>query len=211
MSFMPLATTLVVTLIGLAAISRFQGLGDFEADRVMPLLLGEWAREGLGFSIAAMIVFMGALAAIMSTADSVLLSLGSVAAEDLFGRARREAGTTRFGKRIAAALMVGMALLAIGARNVTLWGVIELKMELLIQCVPVFLIAIHWSRFRARPALLGLAFGVGIVILGVALDSKRIFGVHIGVIGLAGNAAIACIGSLFQSRGSHSTGAVRPQ
>jgi Na+/proline symporter len=204
MSFMPLATTLVVTLIGLAAISRFQGLGDFEADRVMPLLLGEWAREGLGFSIAAMIVFMGALAAIMSTADSVLLSLGSVAAEDLFGRARREAGTTRFGKRIAAALMVGMALLAIGARNVTLWGVIELKMELLIQCVPVFLIAIHWSRFRARPALLGLVLGVGIVILGAALDSKRIFGVHIGVIGLAVNAAIACIGSLLRPPASPS-------
>jgi hypothetical protein len=36
---------------------------------------------------------------------------------------------------VAAALMIGMALLAIGARNVTLWGVIELKMELLIQGV----------------------------------------------------------------------------
>ena len=98
--------------------------------------------------------------------------------------------------------MVGMALLAIGARNLTLWGVIELKMELLIQCVPVFLIAIHWPRFRARPALLGLAFGVGVTIAGVALDSKRIFGVHIGVIGLAGNAAIACIGSLLPKPGN---------
>ena len=98
--------------------------------------------------------------------------------------------------------MIGMALLAIGARNVTLWGVIELKMELLIQAVPVFLIAIHWSRFRARPALLGLAFGVGIAIAGIALDSKRVFGVHIGVIGLAVNAAIACLGSLFRSPGS---------
>jgi len=202
MSFMPLATTLVVTLIGLAAIARFQGLGDVEADRVMPLLLGEWAREGPGYSVAAMVVFLGALAAIMSTADSVLLSLGSVVAEDLFGRSHREADTTRFGKRAAAALMIGMALLAIGARNVTLWGVIELKMELLIQCVPVFLIAIHWSRLRAQPALLGLVFGVGIVIAGVALGSKRIFGVHIGVIGLAVNAAIACIGSLARSPGS---------
>ena len=204
MSFMPLATTLVVTLIGLAAIARFQGLGDIEADRVMPLLLGAWAREGLGLAIAAMIVFLGALAAIMSTADSVLLSLGSVAAEDLFGRSRREAGTTRFGKRIAVVVMAGMALLAIGARDVTLWGVIELKMELLIQCVPAFLIAIHWPRFRARPALVGLAFGVGIAIAGAALDSKRIFGVHIGVIGLAVNAAIACIGSLFRGPGRSS-------
>jgi Na+/proline symporter len=77
--------------------------------------------------------------------------------------------------------------------------VIELKMELLIQCVPAFLIAIHWSRFRARPALMGLIFGVGIAVAGVVLDSKRIYGVHIGVIGLAVNAAIACIGSLLGS------------
>ena len=209
MSFMPLATTLVVTLVGLAAIARFQGLGDVEADRVMPLLLGEWARQGLGFSIAAMVVFLGALAAIMSTADSVLLSLGSVAAEDLFGRSHREADTTRFGKRIAAALIVGMALLAIGARDVTLWGVIELKMELLIQSVPVFLIAIHWSRFRAQPALLGLAFGVGIVLAGVAWDSQRVSGVHIGVIGLAANVAIACVGSLFRVPGRRSRGATQ--
>ncbi|MFB3118397.1 MAG: hypothetical protein ACE1ZP_06490, partial [Myxococcota bacterium] len=57
-------------------------------------------------------------------------------------------------------------------------------------------------RFRARPALLGLVFGVAIAIAGIALDSKRVFGVHIGVIGLAGNSAIACLGSLLRSPGS---------
>ncbi len=199
MSFMPLATTWVVTLIGLAAIARFQGLGDVEADRVMPLLLGEWARAGLGYSVAAMVVFLGALAAIMSTADSVLLSLGSVVAEDLFGRPRREAATTRFGKRAAVVLMGAMTLLAIGARDVTLWGVIELKMELLIQCAPAFLIAIHWPRLRAHPALLGLAVGVGVAIWGVALDSNRVFGIHVGLLGVAANAAIACLGSLLRA------------
>jgi len=209
MSFMPLATTWVVTLIGLAAIAQFQGLGEIEADRVMPLLLGVWARGGLLLSLAAMIVFLGALAAIMSTADSVLLSLGSVAAEDLCGRSRREAGTTRFVKRIAAVVMAGMALLAIAARNVTLWGVIELKMELLIQCVPAFLIAIHWPRFRARPALIGLVCGVGIAMAGVVVDSNRLAGVHIGVIGLAVNAVIACTGSLLGSRGRPSRRSMR--
>ena len=68
----------------------------------MPLLLEQWASGGPGTTLAAIVVFLGALAAIMSTADSVLLSLGSVAAEDLLGRSHREADTTRFGKRIAA-------------------------------------------------------------------------------------------------------------
>jgi Na+/proline symporter len=196
MTFMPLTTTLVVTLIGLAAISRFHGLGTVEADRVMPLLLGQWAAAGALSTGAALLVLLGAVAAIMSTADSVLLSLGSQVAEDVLGRPRQDPATTRLGKRIAAGAMVLMAALAMLARDITLWGLIELKMELLIQCVPAFVIAANWSRLRARPAFTGLLVGSLIAIAGVALEMKRIGGVHTGVIGLTVNAAIAVGGSL---------------
>jgi SSS family solute:Na+ symporter/sodium/pantothenate symporter len=202
MTFMPLTTTLVVTLIGLAAIPRFKGLAAVEADRVMPLLLGEWAAAGPLAAVAAVLVFLGALAAIMSTADSVLLSLGSQVAEDLLGRSHRDEATTRLGKRIAAWVMIAMAVLAMVARDVTLWGLIELKMELLIQCAPAFLIAIHWRRFRARPAFVGLVVGSALVVAGVFLEMKRIGGVHIGVIGLGLNLAIAGLGSLWAGRRS---------
>ena len=200
MTFMPLATTLVVTLIGLAAIPRFAGLSSIDADRVMPLLLGEWAQEGTVYALAAVVVFIGALAAIMSTADSVLLSLGSLAAEDLLGRSHDAATTTALGKRIAAATMIAMALLAMVARDVTLWGLIELKMELLVQCVPSFLIALHWSRLRATPTAWGLLAGTLIAVAGVALGLKRISGVHIGMIGLAVNISIALLGTWLTSR-----------
>ncbi|MBW2289757.1 MAG: sodium:solute symporter family protein [Deltaproteobacteria bacterium] len=152
MSFMPLTTTLVVTLIGLAAIPRYADLGEVAADRVMPLLLGQWASTGPVFAGAAVLVFLGALAAIMSTADSCLLSLGSSLAEDLFGRPRDAPSTTAFAKRAAGAVMIGMAVVAMAARDVTLWGLIELKMELLIQCVPAFL-GSRWAvqlRWQAR-------------------------------------------------------------
>ncbi len=145
---------------------------------------------------AALIVFLGALAAIMSTADSVLLSLGSIAMKDLAGRRQDDPETTRLGKRIAVAVMVAMALLALVARDVTLWGIIELKMELLIQCVPAFLLALHWRRLRADAAFTGLAVGSAIAVAGVFLGVKRIEGVHIGVIGLAVNGAICWLGSL---------------
>jgi Na+/proline symporter len=195
MSFMPLATTLVVTLIGLAAIPRLADLGEVAADRVMPLLLGQWASAGPAHAGAAVMVFLGALAAIMSTADSCLLSLGSSLAEDLFGRPRDAASTTAFAKRAAGAVMVGMAVVAMAARNVTLWGLIELKMELLIQCVPAFLVAIHWRGFRATPAWIGLAVGAAIAIAGAFAGVKRIEGLHVGLLGLACNLAIACLGS----------------
>jgi SSS family solute:Na+ symporter/sodium/pantothenate symporter len=68
-------------------------------------------------------------------------------------------------------------------------------MELLIQCVPAFLIAIHWPRLRAAPVLAGLVvgtlFSVGLTLAGVT----RWGGVHIGMVGLALNAAIAVVGS----------------
>ena len=60
MTFMPLTTTLVVTLIGVAAIPRFSHLDGAEADRVMPLLLGEWAAVGTLAALAAVAVFIGA-------------------------------------------------------------------------------------------------------------------------------------------------------
>jgi SSS family solute:Na+ symporter len=86
------------------------------------------------------------------------------------------------------------------ARDVTLWGLIELKMELLIQCVPAFLIGLHWRGLRAAPACLGLLAGTGLAVAGLFLDLKRVGGVHVGVIGLGVNVAIAVIASQWRRR-----------
>lgn len=197
MTFMPLTTTLVVTLIGLAAIPRFEGLGELEKDGVMPLLLGQWADSGPIAMALAALVFLGALAAIMSTADSVLLSLGSVLAVDLLGRPSNAPDTTRLGKRIA---MLVMALVVALAWNPTLdlWRLIELKMELLIQCVPAFLLAIHWRKLSARAVLAGVLAGSAVAIVPSLLGVSRIGGVHIGVIGLAANLAVLGITAALQ-------------
>ena len=74
------------------------------------------------------------------------------------------------------------------------------KMELLIQCVPAFLLALHWRGLRARPVLVGLVVGTLIACAGLALGTKRIGGVHLGVIGLAGNGSLAIAGSWWLAR-----------
>ncbi len=195
MTFMPLATTLVVTLIGIAAIARIDPNAGIASDAVMPVLLSQWATAGPWAMAGAVLVFLGALAAIMSTADSCLLSLGALVAHDLLGLPRNEERTTRVGKTIAAILLLAMIPLAL-QRDVTLWRLIELKMELLIQCVPAFLLALHWGRLRSGPTLAGLVvgtlFAVGLTLGGV----PRLLGVHVGVVGLGLNAAIAAIGSV---------------
>ena len=96
--------------------------------------------------------------------------------------------------------MVSMALLALVARDVTLWGLIELKMELLIQCAPAFLLALHWRGLRAGPAFAGILFGTFVAITGAMLGAKRLGGIHIGLIGLAANVAIAAGLSLRRRR-----------
>ena len=94
--------------------------------------------------------------------------------------------------------MAGVAMIAL---DITLWGLSERKMELLIQCVPAFLIALHWRGLRARPALAGLVVGAVLVVAGVVFDLTRVGGLHVGVIGLALNVAIGLIGSVLDRGG----------
>ncbi len=195
MTFMPLTTTLVVTLIGVAAIARVDLGQGVASDEVMPLLLEQWAQEGGAHTAGAVLVFLGALAAIMSTADSCLLSLGSVVAGDLLGGSGRDPATTTMGKRAAAAILLLMVPLAMWGQ-LTLWRLIELKMELLIQCVPAFLLAMHWSGLRAGPTFWGLCAGTGSAVTMALLGVRTLGGVHVGVLGLGLNLLVAGLGSL---------------
>ena len=199
MTFMPLATTLVVTLIGIAAIPRLDLASGVAADGVMPVLLREWALVGVAGQAAAILVFIGALSAIMSTADSCLLSLGSLLVRDLLGQTGNSARQTRMGKLLAAGVLVAIIPLAL-ERDLTLWRLIELKMELLIQCVPAFLLGIHWTRQSAMATLLGLlvgtAFAVGLTLTG----TPKWGGLHVGVIGLGLNFVVVAAVSLVGGR-----------
>jgi Na+/proline symporter len=194
MSFMPLTTTLVVTLIGIAAIPMLGDLGAGRSDEVLPMILEGWTAQGAFGTFGAVVVFIGALAAIMSTADSCLLSLGALLAGDLLDQSGDDPTTARRGKLLAAGVLIAMIPLAF-MKDFSLWRLIELKMELLIQCVPAFLLAIHWHGQKAGPTFVGLVAGtllsVGLTFFGM----PRIFGVHAGIIGLAVNTAITVVGS----------------
>ena len=195
MTVLPLVTTTIVALIGLAAIPRFAHLGGIETDTVMPRLLTQWAEQGtLGMALGVL-VFVGALAAIMSTADSVLLALASIVTGDLLGRSGEAEATTRLGKQVAIVVMVIAVVVALAPRF-TLWRLIELKMEVLVQCAPAFLLGVRWTGLRAGPTLVGLLLGTTIAVAGALGGVPRIAGVHLGVIGVAVNVLVAMVGSM---------------
>ncbi len=199
MIFMPLVTIFTVVLVGIFAIERFAGLEGLTADQVMPMMLREWASVSGWNRVMALLVVTGVVAAIMSTADSVLLSLSSMLSKDFVGkhlaRDASEEKLTSYGKAlswVAMAVLVSIALVP----RISLWGLLELKMEILVQVSPAFLLGLTWRRLSASGVLAGMVagtlFAAGFTLAGYG----KIAGIHAGLIGWALNVALAVTVSL---------------
>jgi Na+/proline symporter len=195
---MPLFTTLVVLLIGILAHGLLPRDSVLSTDEVMPALLSALFQTGTLAQWATVTVLTAGLAAIMSTADSALLSLSSILARDFVGEwrghRRDEASLARTGKRVSWAIIVLLVIMAVRPPT-TLWRLIEIKMQLLIQVAPMFIIGIRSTRLDARTALLAVSVGSAIYLFAIALsawgiEAESIGGVHIGTIGCAVNAGI---------------------
>lgn len=193
MAFMPLVTISAVVLVGILAIPQLSGLEGIETDQVMPRLLRIWAAESLWLYVMTVLVLTGIVAAIMSTADSVLLSLSSLLVKDVLGRYRigslPEDRLTVWGKRLSWLIMAVLVLIAL-TPDLTLWGLIELKMEVLIQTAPLFVLGVLWPRFNATGAAAGMAAGT-LLAAGLTLAGPgKVWGWHAGVLGLALNVTV---------------------
>ncbi len=205
MIFMPLVTMSIVVLVGLAGIRRFPGLDRVQADQIMPMLLRELANESVWAYAMAVLVVTGVLAAIMSTADSVLLTLSSILSKDFLGktllRGAPEERLTQLGKWMSWLIIGPLAWLAFSPR-ITLWGLTELKMEILIQVSPVFVLGAIWTGLDKRAAFVGMLVGVtgavGLAFGGV----ESVYGFHTGIVAWAVNLAL-CFGlsSLWRKSG----------
>jgi Na+/proline symporter len=198
MACMPLFTTFVVFLTGILAHGLVPPENDLSTDEVMPALLSILFQTGTLAQWATVTVLTAGLAAIMSTADSALLSLSSILARDFagewHGRQVDEAKLSKIGKRVSWAIIALLVVMAIRPPT-TLWRLIEIKMQLLIQVAPMFIIGIRSPRLEARTALLAVSVGSAIYLSAIALsawgiDVESIGGVHIGTLGCAVNAGI---------------------
>jgi Na+/proline symporter len=199
---MPLFTTLVVFLIGILAHGLVPRESNFSTDEVMPVLLSVLFEKGTLAQWGTVTVLTAALAAIMSTADSALLSLSSILARDFVGEWRGheldEAKLARMGKWLSWAIIVVLVVLAIRPPT-TLWRLIEIKMQLLIQVAPMFIIGIRSKRLDARTAFIAVSVGSAIYLVAGALTAwgikaNSIGGVHTGTIGCAVNLGICWLG-----------------
>lgn len=199
MAFLPLVTMVPVVLIGIYALQHLSGLDGITADQVMPLMLREWARGSTVLFGLSLVVLIAVIAAIMSSADSVLLSLSSILAKDVLGKTVLKGATesqlTRIGKRLSWVIVAVLVAIAVVPR-ITLWGLIEFKMEVLAQIWPAFVLGLHWRRLTGPAALAAMVVGVVVSIALNISGHARVLGVHAGVIGLAVNLAACAVLSL---------------
>lgn len=203
MAFMPLLTMVPLVLIGIVSLQELGRLEGAAADQVMPLMLARWASSSTALFAAALAVMLAAAGAIMSTADSVLLTLSSIVSKDFLGRTvlrgAQEAQLTRAGKIVSWVLVAVLVVVALVPR-ITLWGLTELKMELLIQVSPVFVLGLHWPPLTAPAALAGMLTGVLLSLSLPATSFSRPFGLHDGTIGWIVNVLVCLAVSLAPRR-----------
>ena len=190
MVFMPLVTVLILFLLGVVSISYFAENEMVARDAVLPTMLRHWGSiSNLAFGLTILVI-VGLLAAIMSTADSVLLSLSSIIAKDILGKSILKESTdvklTQVGKIFSWIIMFIMVLVALQP-SISLWGLIELKMQLLVQTAPLFLLGIHARSVTSRGMMWGLSIGLGFALLTFMMDWKTITGIQSGLVGLALN------------------------
>ncbi len=203
MAFLPLTTTLVALIVGIVGAANFPGLEGAQSDKILTVICHQIQATTLGRWLVV-VLFSGILAAIMSTADSVLLSISSMLSKDIYGRFlaphANERQITKLGKRCSWVIISIVAPLAIyfGLREDTsLVKLLDRKFDLLLQLAPAFIIGIHWRRMRAGPVFAGMAAGL-VVALPIAFLTERgkLYGIHPGLYGLAVNLLISCGGSL---------------
>ena len=124
--------------------------------------------------------------------------MSSIITKDFYARLKpdsSQAYLTRLGKIISWAIMALSVYLAIALPQ-TIWRLLEIKLELLIQVAPAFFLGLYFKKIKSSSIFMGMVvgtiFAVGVMVankLGVDIPAKP-WGVHAGVWGLLINMAI---------------------
>jgi solute:Na+ symporter, SSS family len=209
MAFLPLTTALVSVIIGLLMAAHHPELSDgnfagapIPSETVLTLMCIEIMQASAFGYWLVVLIFSALLAAVMSTADSALLSISSMVTHDLYGQTFRpnadQAHLTRVGKMVTWALLIPIVWAALVYEG-NLIQLLKIKFELLIQCVPAIYLGVHSRTLGARAVIAGLIVGLLLTLVLIAMDLSRVSGIHAGIIGLAANLAI-CLISIMKNR-----------
>lgn len=199
MTWMPFITAGAVFVIGIIGIKVFPDLDKSSSEKLVGMLANVIASKSTFNYWMMMILYTGVVGAIMSTADSVILSLSSLISNDLYGRFFNKDASEKqkvFWGKIIGIIAVLILLFIAWNPPGTLYEIFVLKFEILIQIAPAFLIGLYWSKLNKKSVFLGMIVGAVIASTMTFTGHKKFYGVYGGVIGLAVNALVCVVGSL---------------
>ncbi len=158
------------TLIGLAAIAYFKGtillgpLGLTDAEQVMPYLVERFFPAWL-----AGILISGAIAAMMSTADSQLVVSTSAVSEDIYHQLINKHADQRTLLLISrvTTLVIGIVafILALSAKQLVYWMVLFAWAGLGSAFGPPLLLSLWWKKTTKAGVAAGMVTGTVVVIV----------------------------------------------
>ena len=205
MAFMPIPTMIIIFITGIMALAYLPGLEGAATDQIFGRVLKEIQLYSLFGYVLTTIIISAVLAAMMSTADSALLSISSMITKDLYSRKlfpnAKEEQLTMVGKYFSWVFLFLLVIVAIILqKNVSLVSLMDRKLDLLIQLSPAFILGIRWKKLLSWPVFIGIVIGVFISLI-LAFGNwdfvvrGKIWGFHPGIIGVIPNLIIAVCGT----------------
>ena len=206
MAFLQVFATLIAVIAGIYAIANIPGLEGVQADQALTRIFRLLQEDSVFGYWLVVILFAAIISAMMSTADSALLTISSMITKDVYAGYFRSDATqaelTMVGKLCSWALIVFLVWLAILLQDkASLISLIDRKFDILVQLVPAFMLGIRWGNLQTQPVVLGLITGlaVSLVLAFGPFDfvvGGKLWGFHPGLYGLLINLGIAVGGSL---------------
>ncbi|MBL6725653.1 MAG: sodium:solute symporter family protein [Rubripirellula sp.] len=190
MAFLPLITTTVSLLAGMMGRAYFPELPSDQSDSLLTILCREVQQDSLLGRWLVVVLFAAILAAIMSTADSVVLSISSMLTKDWYASSRpfaTEGQMLRFGNYCSWLCVAGGVTGAILLRETTLVTMLDRKLDLLVQLTPAFMLGLWWKGLDGKSVFLGLLVGLTVSLSLVVLGYSKLLGIHAGLYGLICN------------------------
>jgi len=146
--------------VGVMGHLSFPDLAGKQADRILPLVVNAIAGDFMAAMVTA-----GALAALMSTMDSQLLTLSSIFTRDLLPVFWKPSTRTSIPGRI---FVIGLSIAGLALAYRPPATMIEIATETftgLAVLFPTVLFGLHWKRVYSAPAILSILAGETILIM----------------------------------------------
>ena len=180
-------------LSGMAGRALFPGLADPET--ILPAMSTE-----LFPALFAGVFLVVVLAAIMSTADSLLILASSAVVRDVVQKIYRpdlaERQLSRYGKITVVVLGLAALVVALGEARVIFWFVLFAWSGLAAAFVPPVLCALFWRRTTLAGAGWGMVTGFGVTVGWVLFVKEHVYDLYEMIPGVAAGLLVTVLVSL---------------